>query len=415
MNTASSIDPKRSATEVRDVRTGIPVWAAYAPYPVCCSVLRTSLKTDVIVVGSGITGALVAEALSRRGFATVVVDRRKPGYGSTAASTSLMQFEIDMPLVHLADRIGFNRASRVWQRSFCAVHDLQRLVTELGIRCDFRPRRALYLNGTILGPRELAEEGRQRRAIGLPSVFLNASEIHRMTGINRLGALLSEGAADANPMSLTAGLLHCSLNRGGRLFAPVQLSEVVPSNSRVTAITDEGVELEAKALVFATGYELAKGVPATGHRRTSTWAFATRPQPERLWHEGELIWEASRPYLYLRTTTDGRVLAGGEDEKIDDAVIRDKLLPIKVQALQNTVRNLLPNIDVEADFAWAGTFGENENGLPTFGRVPDMANCYAILGYGGNGFTFSFIAAEVIATAVSGSCDPDAGLFDFEQ
>jgi glycine/D-amino acid oxidase-like deaminating enzyme len=167
-------------------------------------------------------------------------------------------------------------------------------------------------------------------------------------------------------------------------------------------------------MVFATGYELPDGVPATGHRRLSTWAFATRPQPESIWHDGELIWEASHPYLYLRTTSDGRVLAGGEDEDVDAAATRDKLLPIKIQTLQKKVKDLFPNIEVEVDFAWAGTFGDSNNGLPSFGLVPNMPNCYAVLGYGGNGFTFSLIAAQVIATALCSGCDPDAKLFDFE-
>ena len=39
--------------------------------------------------------------------------------------------------------------------------------------------------------------------------------------------------------------------------------------------TSDGIELEAKALVFATGYELADGVPAHEHHIASTWAFST--------------------------------------------------------------------------------------------------------------------------------------------
>jgi glycine/D-amino acid oxidase-like deaminating enzyme len=116
--------------------------------------------------------------------------------------------------------------------------------------------------------------------------------------------------------------------------------------------TADGVELEAKALVFATGYELADGVPSAGHRRSCTWVFATPPQPDNLWSEGELIWEASDPYLYMRTTVDGRVLAGGEDEDIDDDVARDALLPGKIKALQKKGKDLLPRLNVEVDLAW---------------------------------------------------------------
>jgi glycine/D-amino acid oxidase-like deaminating enzyme len=178
--------------------------------------------------------------------------------------------------------------------------------------------------------------------------------------------------------------------------------------------TADGIEIEAKALVFATGYELADGVPRSGHRLASTWSFATAPQPNRLWGNGELIWEASDPYLYIRTTMDGRVVVGGEDESIVDEAARDALLPTKVEALQAKAKALFPQLDVNADYAWTGTFGESETGLPSVGAVPGMANCYAVLGYGGNGLTFSMMARQILMALLSNDCDSDADLFAFK-
>ena len=254
-----------SVTEVRDLRTGTPVWARYPSSPIASETLLQPIKADVVVVGAGITGALVSEALSARGLSTVVLDRRPPCRGSTYASTALLQFEIDTPLIRLADDIGFERARRLWQRSFRAVDDLAGLVRRLRIRCDFRARRSLYLAGNLLGASELAEEGRQRRAIGLPSAFLGATDLRGLTGIDREAALLSEGVADVNPVRLTHGLLRRAMVRGTQLFCPVQLAEVVPSSRKVAMVGANGVELEARALVFATGYELADGVSS---RRT---------------------------------------------------------------------------------------------------------------------------------------------------
>ena len=45
-----------------------------------------------------ITGSLVAERLTRQGLDVVIVDRELPGRGSTAASTSMLLWEIDRPL-----------------------------------------------------------------------------------------------------------------------------------------------------------------------------------------------------------------------------------------------------------------------------------------------------------------------------
>ena len=30
-----------------------------------------------------------------------------------------------------------------------------------------------------------------------------------------------------------------------------------------------------------------------------------------------MLWESARPYLYMRSTSDGRLLVGGEDDAID--------------------------------------------------------------------------------------------------
>lgn len=59
----------------------------------------------------------------------------------------------------------------------------------------------------------------------------------------------------------------------------------------------------------------------------STYALATRPQPRKLWPRQAFVWEASDPYLYMRTTDDGRVICGGEDEEFKDEARRDALIP----------------------------------------------------------------------------------------
>ena len=404
-----------SITQQRDLRTGTPVWAALGAARFDAHRLCSPQRADVVIVGAGITGALLAQQAASRGLSVIIIDRRPPFHGSTAASTALLQFEIDTPLIRLAETIGFESAKRAWLRSFRAVDDLAALCRKLELRCAFRPRRALYLSGNKLDASGLAEEGKLRVSIGLPSTYLQAQELRSLAGIDREAALLSDGAADVNPVLLTCSLLRRAAAQGVRLYSPAQLAQLHPSSRKVEMVTADGIELEAKALVFATGYELAEGVPARGHRIASTFAFSTKPQPESLWGEGDLIWEAADPYLYIRTTVDGRVIVGGEDEQFSDEAARDALLPAKIASLQQKMKLLLPRIDVNADCAWAGTFGESETGLPSIGPVPGMVNCYAVLGYGGNGITFGVVASQIIAAQLCGEADPDAPLFAFRS
>jgi glycine/D-amino acid oxidase-like deaminating enzyme len=144
----------------------------------------------------------------------------------------------------------------------------------------------------------------------------------------------------------------------------------------------------------------------------TTWVLATRPQ-KRLWPEQCLIWEAASPYLYLRTTDDGRVICGGEDSAYDADPGRDDLMARKVAQIQRKLGKLFPHLDTRAQFCWAASFGETSTGLPTIGRIPRHKNCWVALGYGGNGITYSRIAADVVRADLMGYPDPDADLYRF--
>jgi glycine/D-amino acid oxidase-like deaminating enzyme len=128
-----------------------------------------------------------------------------------------------------------------------------------------------------------------------------------------------------------------------------------------------------------------------------------------------MIWEAADPYLYVRTTPDGRVICGGEDEGFSDEAHRDALIAKKTRALERKLHRLLPVIDSSAEFAWTGSFGQSATGLPTIGPIPGMPNCWAAFGYGGNGTTYSRIAADIICGALAGRPDVDADLYGFRR
>jgi glycine/D-amino acid oxidase-like deaminating enzyme len=183
--------------------------------------------------------------------------------------------------------------------------------------------------------------------------------------------------------------------------------------SGVVAHTVSGPAIRARHLVFATGYELPEGVPRKGHGVVSTWAIATRPQSGRLWPECCFVWEASDPYLYIRTSPGGRVICGGGDEIIADAAARDALLAAKTRLLEARLSALFPRLDSRARYAWCGTFGDSVSGTPSIGAVPGMASCFAVLGYGGNGITFSALAAQLLRNQITGADDPDGELFAF--
>ena len=156
-------------------------------------------------------------------------------------------------------------------------------------------------------------------------------------------------------------------------------------------------------------------MPAQGPQDRFDLGDRHRAATAHLWPEQCLIWEASDPYLYLRTTPDGRIICGGEDEDFSDEAARDALLARKTATLQRKLARLIRGVDTRVDFAWTGSFGPARPACRPSGGFRSMPHCWVALGYGGNGITYSRIAADVIAGALTGRPDIDADLYDFSR
>ena len=371
-------------------------------------VLAHDRRCEVLVVGAGITGAMVAEHLTALGHEVCLIDRERPGFGSTAASTAMLQWEIDRPLTELTGLYGFERAANIYRQSLQAVTGLRELIETQRLPCAFRPRRSLYLaSGEGTGAAELRAEHELRERAGLPGFYLDHPTLLREFNIAREAAILSPGSADADPLCLAHSLLAVAVQRGALLFDGEAI-RYEAAGGRVAVGLADGRTIEAERVVMATGYVMPDFVPTELHRASSSWAIATPPQnPQVLWPGCPLIWEATTPYFYARTTHDNRIVIGGEDDPdLTDPDERDAAMPAKTERILRQLKTLCPGAELSADYTWSGAFSETSDGLPLVGRVRGYPNLYAAYGYGGNGITFSFLAARMIARMIAGEDEP---------
>jgi glycine/D-amino acid oxidase-like deaminating enzyme len=394
--------------EQEDLRSPRTPWGSSQPRHI--PILGSNICCETLVVGAGITGALVAERLTRegrihQGLGVVVIDREDPSLGSTAASTAMLLWEIDRPLSELVKLYGFERAVRCYRASLQAARGLQALILESRLRCQMRPRQSLYLAAREATD-DLRGEARLREKAGLPGHFLDHPILLELFEIARAGAILSPFAADTNPVLLTQGLLQIAVSRGARLFS-ANAVKFDAGGSAVFIALENGSMIEAQHLVLATGYALPNDIHPTVERVASSFAIATRAQPQNIWRGGALIWEAGENYHYARTTEAGRIIFGGEDDHDrTEPAERDRALPEKAERLARRLKALWPRAQPEVDLKWGGTFDATRDGLPLIGRIPGFKNTYAAYGYGGNGITFSHLAAQLISDLTGGRTSP---------
>ncbi len=359
---------------------------------------------------------MAAEAISPKPGRYLVIDRREPARGSTAASTALVQWEIDEPLSSLIKKLGTARARQAYLASYQAVQKLSRRITQLDIDCDMVRRDTLLLAGNSMGVTALKRETALRQSQGLPSTFLDSTALQEKFSLARDGAILSTSNFEADPVKLSEAMLKIAMQRGVELRTPATVTALSSHDHGVLLELDNETLIAARRVIVATGYEVLPEISAKDYEIASTWALATRPvDPKLLWPKRVLVWEASDPYLYFRTTVDNRIIVGGEDAAFTDPKKRDALIAKKTKRILAKLAKLLPGVPLIADYTWAGAFAGSPTGLPVIGELDELPNVFTILGAGGNGITFSHIASELAAAWVKGKPHALQKLFSPQQ
>lgn len=400
-----------------DLTSGNPLWPIVDGLPAVYPPLHGDLRCDVAVIGGGITGALVAHRFAQAGISTVLLEADEIAHGSTAATTALIQYEIDTHLVDLIDRVGADHAVRSYRLCLDAVRGIADVARAGDDDCAWRSTRSLYLASRRRDAAVLEREWLARRSAGIDVELLGERDIRDRFSFSGHAALLSPVAGELNAYRLTHKLLSEAKAAGLQVYDRTRVTACTSTKAGVELRTAGGARIRARRAVFATGYETPEFLDQKIVSLHSTFALATAPI-ERFdgWGEDRcLIWETARPYFYARTTGDGRAVFGGADRPFATAHKRHRLLVRQTARLEDRFAKLFPAIPCEVDWRWGGTFGETRDGLPYIGSVSQFPHGYFALGYGGNGITFSWIAANLLLDRFLQRPNGDAELFGFER
>jgi glycine/D-amino acid oxidase-like deaminating enzyme len=398
-----------------------PLWLDQAPRAPVFPQLTSSLRVDVAVVGGGMTGVLVAWVFAKSGVRVGLVEQARIGRGSTAASTALLMQEPDRDFSELAEKYGRRRARRIWKLSRHSARRLLQTLQDLEISCGLARRQSIYYAAPGERAGMLRREFLRRRSAGLDGAWLGPDALRRATGIKGAGAIRSTGDGQADPYRACLGLARAAQLEGAYLFERSEATRIDAGARGVTIKTDRG-RMDADQVVMATGYATPFFKPlAANFSLKNTYVVATRPVATRErgaigLRKDVMIWDTSRPYHYARWTEDHRLLVGGGDRPFVAGRRRARAFRAGIESLREHVERLWPPVArIDTDYAWEGIFVTTPDGLPYIGRHPRYARHLFALGYGGNGMTFGFLAAQLLLKWYRGERSSDCRLFAFDR
>ena len=379
--------------------------------------LRGRHQADIAIVGGGVTGCAAALLFARAGARVILVEERRLGRGSTAASTALLMQEPDVDFADLAERYGPAAARRIWTCSRGAVASMRRTLAGLGVS-SLRGVPSLYYAGDATDARALRRETALRRRAAFPATWLDSAHVHGMAGFDAAGAILTRGNAQVDPYEACLALARGARQAGAVLHERSPVTRIAGTRDGVLITLDSG-SIAADWAIVATGYATPAFKPLAGRfRMFNTYVIATPRLSARERRElglGDvMVWDTARPYHYLRWTPDDRLLFGGLDRPRLPNPIRPPALRARAAQLTRDLIELYPSLDgMEPAYAWEGLFAATPDGLPYVGPHRRYPRQLFALGYGGNGMTLGFFAAQALVRLVRGRSRPDDRLFGF--
>ncbi len=318
----------------------------------------------------------------------------------------------------LARRYGLARSTRIWELSSCAVRDFVATLKRLRIGCDLVERDAVYFASNADATATLFAEFQRRSKAGFEAEWLTPGALRRLTGLAARGAIRTAGSAQFDPYKACVGLARAATSAGARLFERSAVRRIDRGSDRVRLHTAHG-SVDARRVVVATGYATTHFRPLAGRFRLyRTYVLATRPlsiaDRRELGLGPVMIRDTARPYHYARWTADHRLLLGGADRPLRPGLRPGSEFTLATGQLRGDFEALLPALArIEMSGAWEGLFAMTPDSLPYVGPHRLYPGHLFALGYGGNGMTFSFLAARMLLEQWQGVQSSDHLLFRF--
>ena len=367
----------------------------YAPRPP----LDGTQRTDVAILGGGLTGAAAAWYLRERGVAAAVVDRGPLAAGASGRNAGFLLAGTSQNYAMAIRSHGREKARRLWEISRDNHVLLRGLVEAERIDCHYARQGSWTLAHSQNEAEALGKSARLLGEDGLRAEYHDDTEVARLfPGAGFRAGLFHPEDGELHPVRFVRGLAAAAERRGARFFENTTVTAVEHGADHVALVTPGG-RLEASMLLLASNawtpllHSFFEGA-IVGVRGQM---LATEPFPRRILPAPV---DADFGFEYFRQLPDGRLLVGGGRRAALDAELTYAERPTDpVQgAIETFFFSCFPEArSLKITHRWAGIMGFSCDELPSVGPVPGTANVYAAAGYHGHGLAFAVASARAVA------------------
>ena len=289
-------------------------WIASTPethYPS----LTEDIKTDILIVGGGITGITTGYLLQREGLDVVIINTDKIATGTSGHTTAKITSQHDVIYSTLLDKFGEEKARMYGKANEDAIKLISEIISLNKIDCDFSNQSAYVYTQTENNISTLEREASVASMLGLPASFTPKISLP----INIKGALCFENQAQFHPRKYLLSLADIFVKNGGRIYEDTTAIDIHDDKQCTTSLKN-GCKVVSQKVIVASHFPFYDGWGFYSARMypSRTYLMAVKASEQDQQNSGMYIsYEEPARTIRFHSSNDGDnyILVGGEKHK----------------------------------------------------------------------------------------------------
>ena len=345
--------------------------------------LKEDTKTDVLIIGGGITGILCAYMLEQEGVSYLLVEADRICSSVTQNTTAKITLQHGLIYDKLIRRFGIEKARMYLQANLVALEQFRILCSD--IECHYEVKDSFVYS--LTDRRELEQEQRAYDLLGYDADYLEKLSLPMPTA----GAVKISGQAQFHPLEFLQ-----SISQSLHIFEHTKVTELGPH----TAVTSHGC-ITADRIVVATHFPIVNKHGAYFLKMYQSCSYVLAL--EHAQNVDGMYIDGNGKGLSFRNA-DGLLLLGGGDHRTGTCgggyQVLSQFADLHYPAACEKYRWFTQDCMTLDQVPYIGLYGRN---------TPDF---YVAAGFHKWGMTSSMIAANILRDMIMGRENPYAAIYN---
>lgn len=338
--------------------------------------LKGDIKTDILIIGAGITGILIGYFLKQNGREVVLIDKSEIARGNTRNTTAKITSQHDLIYNKLIQEFGEEKAKQYARANELAIRKYREIIKERKIECDFEelPAYIYSLNDTDL----LKKEVDAARHLGIDAEYVERVDLP----LEVKGAVKFNNQGQFNPLKFLKDI--------SKELTIYENTKAIKIEENLVS-TDKG-NIVANHIVIATHYPIinAPGYYFMKMHQERSYVIALENADNNI--KGMYIDYEKQGYSFRNYK--GLLLLGGISQRTGENESGGSY-----DKLRNIAKDLYPNSREKCH--WSAQDCMTIDGIPYIGKYADSTpNIYVATGFNKWGMTSSMVSAMIISDLI---------------